>query len=115
MPDKPLRPCKHTGCAELTRDPSGYCEQHRSEARMYERYRGSARKRGYNKQWEKESKGFLKEHPLCVECEKQGKFIPAQVVDHIVPHRGNQKLFWDKRNWQPLCKHHHDQKTARGE
>jgi 5-methylcytosine-specific restriction protein A len=37
---------------------------------------------------------------------------PATVVDHIVPHRGNQKLFWDRKNWQSLCKTHHDRKTA---
>lgn len=33
------------------------------------------------------------------------------VVDHIVPHRGDQKLFWDRSNWQPLCEHHHNVKT----
>lgn len=33
------------------------------------------------------------------------------VVDHIKPHRGDQKLFWDRRNWQPLCEHHHNVKT----
>lgn len=33
------------------------------------------------------------------------------VVDHIVPHRGDQKLFWDRGNWQPLCEHHHNVKT----
>jgi 5-methylcytosine-specific restriction endonuclease McrA len=26
------------------------------------------------------------------------------VVDHIQPHRGDQRLFWDRRNWQPLCR-----------
>ena len=35
----------------------------------------------------------------------------ATVVDHIVPHRGDQKLFWDRGNWQPLCEHHHNVKT----
>lgn len=115
MPSKALRPCKHPGCAVLTRDASGYCETHRTETRAYERYRGSARERGYNREWEKESKAFLRLHPLCVECEREGKYMPAQVVDHIIPHRGNKALFWDKSNWQPLCKHHHDQKTARGE
>jgi len=35
------------------------------------------------------------------------------VVDHIVPHRGDRALFWDTSNWQPLCKPHHDAKTAR--
>ena len=37
--------------------------------------------------------------------------IRATVVDHIKPHRGDQKLFWDQNNWQPLCKEHHDRKT----
>ena len=31
----------------------------------------------------------------------------ASIVDHIVAHRGDQSLFWDKANWQPLCVHCH--------
>ena len=33
------------------------------------------------------------------------------VVDHIVPHRGDQQLFWNQSNWQALCKPCHDHKT----
>lgn len=50
-------------------------------------------------------------HPLCVQCAKQGKYVRATVVDHIIPHRGDQKLFWDQNNWQALCKSCHDKKT----
>lgn len=25
------------------------------------------------------------------------------LVDHIIPHRGDQKLFWDTTNWQSAC------------
>jgi 5-methylcytosine-specific restriction endonuclease McrA len=32
----------------------------------------------------------------------------ADVVDHIVPHKMDKALFWDRSNWQPLCKWHHD-------
>ena len=39
------------------------------------------------------------------------KYIKATVVDHITPHRGDKKLFWDEDNWQPLCKRCHDKKT----
>jgi 5-methylcytosine-specific restriction protein A len=39
--------------------------------------------------------------------------VPATVVDHIVPHRGDPVLFWDEANWQGLCKLCHDAKTAR--
>jgi 5-methylcytosine-specific restriction endonuclease McrA len=24
-------------------------------------------------------------------------------VDHIIPHRGDKRLFWHRANWQPLC------------
>ena len=61
---------------------------------------------------EKARKQFLHTHPLCVECQKEGRYVKATVVDHVVPHRGDADLFWDRSNWQPLCKHHHDVKTG---
>ncbi len=45
---------------------------------------------------------------------KENKLTPATVVDHIIPHRGDQKLFWDENNWQGLCEHHHNTKTGSG-
>lgn len=50
---------------------------------------------------------FMSENPYCVECGKV-----ATDLDHIKPHKGNMKLFWDKSNWQPLCKACHSRKTA---
>lgn len=73
--------------------------------------RESASKRGYNSRWQKARVRYLHSHPLCVECKKAGKLTKATVVDHVIPHRGDQQLFWDESNWQPLCKHHHDVKT----
>lgn len=37
---------------------------------------------------------------------------PAAVTDHIVPHRGDQTLFWAEWNFQALSKRQHDTKTA---
>jgi len=37
----------------------------------------------------------------------------ATVVDHIKPHRGDKTLFWERSNWQALCKQCHDIKTAK--
>jgi len=37
------------------------------------------------------------------------------VVDHIVPHRGDQELFRDPANWQALCKLCHDIDKQRSE
>jgi 5-methylcytosine-specific restriction protein A len=70
--------------------------------------RPSARARGYNHRWDKARITFLRRRPLCVMCEKQGRVTAAQVVDHIIPHKGDQALFWDTANWQPLCTPHHN-------
>ena len=51
------------------------------------------------------------ENPFCVKCYEEGHITMATVVDHIKPHRGDKKLFWDRGNWQPLCEHHHNVKT----
>lgn len=75
--------------------------------------RPSASKRGYGARWRRYRKYFLTIHPLCVICKKQNMITSATVVDHIIPHKGDMKLFWDKTNHQGLCKCHHDTKTAR--
>jgi 5-methylcytosine-specific restriction endonuclease McrA len=68
----------------------------------------SSAERGYTWAWQKARKQFLGEHPLCVMCRKEGRVTAALVVDHVIPHRGDQELFWDRANWQALCKPHHD-------
>lgn len=119
MTSKPLRPCLHPGCRELVR--RGYCDKHRPK--------DSARRSTESRRWrgwyslpiwtdDLRSAQLLRE-PFCRECAKQ--YPPgdprhrtrATVVDHIKPHRGDWQLFVDATNHQSLCKHHHDQKTAR--
>ena len=34
--------------------------------------------------------------------------------DHIIPHRGDMRLFWDESNWQALCESWHDHKIEYG-
>ncbi|MGH3850135.1 MAG: HNH endonuclease signature motif containing protein [Pseudonocardiaceae bacterium] len=47
-------------------------------------------------------------------CKQGGRIVAAELVDHIIPHRGDQKLFWDQmKNWQALCELCHRRKTAR--
>lgn len=67
----------------------------------------SARDRGYTTAWDKARVGFLRLHPHCAECAREGLIVAATVVDHITPHRGDQRLFWSQANWQPLCANHH--------
>lgn len=80
------------------------------------KYRGTAHERGYGHRWRKARADFLAQHPLCRYCEQQGRIVPATVVDHITPHKGDEVLFWDsENNWQPLCKPCHDSIKAREE
>ncbi len=37
-----------------------------------------------------------------------GRTVAAELVDHIVPHRGDMELFWDEDNWQSSCNWHHN-------
>ena len=78
-----------------------------------ERQRPSAARRGYGPRWRRARAAYLARHPLCVSCGAAGRLEPATVVDHIVPHKGDSVLFWDRANWQSMCKSCHDAKTAR--
>lgn len=110
MPRIPDHPCSHPGCPRLVPRGHKYCNEH---AGLHPEEVRSAFSRGYDRKWQRVSKAFLRSHPLCAECQRNGRYVAATVVDHIVPHRGEQKLFWDESNWQPLCKRCHDQKTGR--
>lgn len=106
---RPLHECSKPGCHQLTRER--YCKKHADIPAE----RMTATQRGYNYKWQQARKAFLAEHPLCEceECRKSKYPLTASVVDHIIPHRGDMKLFWDKNNWQAMNKRCHDRKTAR--
>src|SRR5262245_36295681 len=74
----------------------------------YDHDRGSARDRGYTTTWDKWARAYRKAHPLCLGCLAVGRTTVAELVDHIVPHRGDARLMWDQSNLQPLCRWHHD-------
>lgn len=75
----------------------------------------SAHERGYNYRWRKARLSFLQANPLCVYCKEDGRVEAATVVNHVVPHKGDQALFWDESNWAAVCKTHHDSTIAREE
>lgn len=137
MPMKSKRPCRYPDCPNLT--DGRYCEKHKAlypdltnihyfknkkglypnlpdvryceNRRVFHTSRPSAAKRGYDSKWQKARKGYLNKHPLCVRCQAKGIYTQATVVDHIIPHRGDKNLFWERSNWQALCKKCHDKKT----
>jgi 5-methylcytosine-specific restriction endonuclease McrA len=52
--------------------------------------------------WTKRSQQQLHDHPLCAICLKRGRVTPAEVADHVIPHKNNYEMFW----WgdlQSLC------------
>lgn len=85
--------------------------------RRHDDHRGSAASRGYDSRWRKVRKQVLTEEPLCM-CElHQGKRdAPVSVVvDHIIPHCGNEELFFRRSNLRGIAKACHDRKTARSD
>lgn len=58
--------------------------------------------------WRQLRQRQLTEEPLCRFCLEQETVEPATVVDHIIPHKGNEALFFDAENLSSLCKHCHD-------
>ena len=67
------------------------------------------------RRWRRERRAYLARNPLCVMCEAVGKTSLATTVDHVVPHRGDETLFWNQDNWQALCKRHHDRDKQQDE
>ena len=75
----------------------------------------TASQRGYGYKWQKAREQHLQAHPLCVMCQADGRVTEATVVDHVVAHRGDQSVFWDRSNWQSLCATHHSKDKQREE
>ena len=82
----------------------------RERKARHDQNRASARERGYTTKWQRERELFLRAHPVCKRCP-----APATVVDHIIPHRGDMRLFWSRSNWQPLCRSCHSKHKQREE
>lgn len=112
MPSAPPRLCS---CANTV--PSGKrcaCQIKGDRARKarHDRNRPTAAARGYNHVWRKAREAYLATHP---HCNHPGCNVPASHVDHIIPHKGDDTLFWNRANWQALCAHHHNSTKQREE
>lgn len=80
----------------------------RARGRRHDANRPTAAQRGYNSEWRKARIAFLRLHPCCAIC-----LATATVVDHINPHRGDMVVFWERSNWQALCKSCHSKAKQR--
>jgi 5-methylcytosine-specific restriction enzyme A len=66
--------------------------------------------------WRKVRAAQLRAHPMCCMCKARGVDRVATVANHIVPHRGDPALFWDRANLNSLCAscHNSDQQRIEG-
>ena len=110
--------CHWPGCTSAAE--GYYCDRHKTAAQKRKEasrslFKGTRRKRSaeYNRlyhtvRWRKLRYAFLKAHPVCAVC---GGL--ATTVDHIIPHRGDEALFYDEGNLQALCASCHSAKTLK--
>lgn len=114
--DRPQRPCATFGCRGLVAGQERYCQacQAKPRRRSYDDQRPSAAARGYGRPWQVYRRWYLREHPLCLQCQAAGRLAPATDVDHIVAIDGpDDPRFWEPTNHQALCHECHSRKTTR--
>lgn len=111
------KPCASPGCGARVPLRQTRCEpcaakNKRQRWQESDRRRPNSNARGYTYRWRKVRKNYLMRHPLCAECERQGRITAATVVDHIIPHKNDPVRMWSESNFQALCASCHDHKTG---
>lgn len=114
MPNKPARPCSVAACPNLVQGEIPYCPKHKHLAPTgWGAKKDLPRQKFYHrKRWRKLSALYRKSNPVCVQCAKQGRTVPADVVDHITPILDGGDPY-DEDNLQSLCNSCHNSKTAK--
>jgi len=112
MPSKAAKFCAK--CSRLAVS-GGLCEVHQkqSQQQAYQRRDNKWLYLYHDPQWDRLRDAQLAKDPFCAECRGEHLLTPASVADHIKPHKGDPKLFYDADNLQSMCKQHHDRKTAK--
>lgn len=117
-------PCKEQNCGAIVDHRGDYCSRHQNGYARDERKRVESKRlwlesisknstratwqKFYNTSaWRKLKKEQLEREPLCACCGDIGT-----VADHIIPHEGNEVLFFNPNNLQTLCSSCHSRKTA---
>ena len=111
MPLRLKTRCRYPGCGRAVR--GAYCEQHAGTKRRMDRGRGSAKERGYDRDWERvaEMRRGLDAY-ICRSCfDKTGRIIIAKLVDHIIPIHVRPDWRLEIDNTQVLCNGCHTAKT----
>ena len=114
MPKAAKRMCAQPGCAAVVSEGQ-YCPWHyhltqvmemgniKNNSKKFDRYKRGPAEPGNRARWRRARPPILLERPLCASCQAAGHTVSATVVDHVLPHGGDDAMFWDVSNWQPLC------------
>lgn len=110
VPYSPKRPCAYIGCPRLAVNGQ-YCAVHQKEMeRHYNHFQRDLEcNKRYGRAWKRIRDRFIKAHPLCEECRKQGRLTPAAEVHHILPLSDGGTHDYD--NLMALCKACHSRIT----
>lgn len=110
-PACPTWPCPHRVPCPVHGRAQALAKEHRRPNRDVRRWY-------YHARWVHPDWGLraqvLADDPWCIACQQRGVLTVATDIDHIVPHRGDPELFWDRGNLQGLCRGCHAAKTGRG-
>ena len=111
MPRANPKNCATSGCTQSTY--GRWCEAHRKESYKVKslNYDKEYKKWYSTKAWRNTRADVLALEPMCRTCSAMGINNVATDVDHVIPHEGNDSLFWDRANMQPLCHRCHSSKT----
>jgi len=114
---KPLKPCAHPMCPNLTIGTR--CEKHSvdgkidqaSDQRYYDKYLRDKRsfKFYHSKEW-RQTRAYVfgLSHGLCDQCRQWGVITPGNVIHHKVPLKRDYELRLDLKNLICLCNSCHN-------
>jgi len=84
MPHRPPSPCAQRGCRELCH--GRYCPEHkRKEQYRYNHFeRDPGTNQRYGRAWDIIRAAFLQAHPLCEQCQREGRLTAAVLAHHKI-------------------------------
>lgn len=112
LPVKQPKACANPWCGKTTL--KRLCDScQRLEHREFQKRRTDGNEFYRSKAWRIVRREALQQNRWCVECQENGRFTLAQVVDHKIPRRERPDLALEQSNLSCLCTRHHNSKTAK--
>lgn len=114
------RKCLVSYCRKYVTIPEKYCEQHKGykDKTYNKQIRYSKGSKEYNdfyqsKQWKQARRQHLLVHPLCEQCLRERRTVPATIVHHKIELKQNFSLALEPSNLESICQEHHNKEHKR--